>query len=408
MKLIVLVISIIMITSCTRNNKFKESKTKVLLWAHEGQPYEKKALSKIIDDFNRSQKEIEAIVEFKQEQGYGSRVNAAALAGKLPDIIEVDGPYTAQFAATNILEPINEFFEKNFLNDFHDSIIKQGTYESKLYTLGSFESTVVVFFNKEITKACNIFPPTEIEDAWTWDKFIAALRKVKKCKPDIMPLETFIVWGGEWMTYAFTPLIWSNGGGILSENKKGAEGFFNSSQSVEAMEEWQKLFLESLSDPNKPDGQFERGKAAFSWGVFNRFPIYKDINFGMMPLPFFKKKVSPSGSWCWGISKKSEKKKEASRVLEWILGVKTGIIPIVESNGGIPSRKTATEKMPHYVETRNLFIEQTEKTAHPRPVIPKYGMLSNIVSRSFLDISKGENVKKTLDRASEEIEKKLK
>ncbi|MFH1762527.1 MAG: sugar ABC transporter substrate-binding protein [bacterium] len=406
----VIIILMLLIIGCGgKKESHVPVKTQVTIWAHEGQPAEKKALQSIFDAFNKAHKNIHVKAEYKQEQGYGDRVNAAAIAGALPDILDVDGPYTAHFADMGILFPLDELISKEILKDFLPTIISQGTFKGRLYTLGTFESTIVIFYNRKILGSCGIKTPDSIDNAWTWEEFLNALQVIKNKRPNIMPVETFMPWGGEWLTYAFSPLIWSNKANLLSGEGGKAQGYLNSVESVKAIRQWQILFNEKLSNRNAVPGQFRRGRAAMAWGIFNRWPLYTEskIDFGMMPLPKFKRHCSPSGSWCWGLTAKCADKKAALKALEWLIHPEHGIVPMCRANGGIPSRESAIKLMTEYQETRGLFIEQLRHTARARPVTPIYATLTTEFSRALEDISKGVSVKSALDKAAANVDNVL-
>ena len=53
--------------------------------------------------------------------------------------------------------------------DIMPSILAQGIYDDKLYTLGLWDSSVAIYYNKDMLEEVGITVPTKIEDAWTWD-----------------------------------------------------------------------------------------------------------------------------------------------------------------------------------------------------------------------------------------------
>ncbi len=389
-----------------RAHEIEGGRKLVTLWAHEGQPAEKQALQELVDGFNMRQTNIRAQLSFKQEQGYGDRVNAAAIAGQLPDLLEVDGPYTAHFAALGILRPLGDLAPEGYLKDFLPTVIAQGAYQDELYTLGAFESTVVLFYDRARLEACGIRPPAEPAEAWNWQTFTAALENIRRRFPNLLPLETFLTWGGEWLPYAFMPLIWSNNGRVLAPDGRRASGFINGPAAVEALQAWQQLFQRGLADPNAAPGKFERGEAAMALGVFNRWPIYRaaGIDFGMSPYPGLRKSVSPSGSWCWGIAAACRNPEAAATVMQALLDPRTGIPPVCRANGGIPARLDALAEMPDYQASRGLFVAQLRQTARARPVTPAYATLSMELSRALGDIARGADVQGALDAAARRID----
>ncbi|MCA1807870.1 MAG: sugar ABC transporter substrate-binding protein [Kiritimatiellia bacterium] len=391
---------------CGQRADRSDAGTTLVVWAHEGQPAEKAALQSVIEAFNRSQTSVAARLEFKQEQGYGDRVNAAAMAGQLPDILEVDGPYTAHFADLGVLQPLNEILPPGLTNDFLPTILQQGSYQDKLYTLGAFDSTVALFYDRARLAACGITPPQSVQAAWTWDEFMAALAKISEQYPDLLPLETFMTWGGEWLTYAFLPVVWSNGGRVLAPDGRQAEGYLNGPATVAALRAWQQLFQRGYADPDATPGMFQHGQAAMALGVFNRWPIFRDaeLDFGMSPYPGLQSSASPSGSWCWGVTARCRDTAAAAELLQWLLDPRQGLEPLCRANGGVPSRAAALALMPDYQETRGLFVEQLRLTGRARPATPRYGTVTTEVSRALDDIARGADVQQTLDGAARRID----
>lgn len=222
----------------------------------------------------------------------------------------------------------------------------------------------------------------------------------------MLPLETFLTWGGEWLPYAFMPLIWSNDGRVLAPDGLRASGFLNGPAAVEALQAWQQLFQRGLADANAAPGKFARGEAAMALGIFNRWPVYRaaGIDFGMSPYPGLRKSVSPSGSWCWGITAACRDPAAAATVMQALLDPRTGIPPVCRANGGVPARLDALAEMPDYQASRGLFVAQLRQTARARPVTPAYGTLSMELSRALGDISRGEDVQRALDAAARRID----
>ncbi|MBK8022989.1 MAG: hypothetical protein IPK19_16580 [Chloroflexi bacterium] len=63
------------------------------LWYHgAGNEVERNILIGIIEDFNSSQNQLVIELEEFPQASYNESVTAAAVAGNLPDIVDVDGP----------------------------------------------------------------------------------------------------------------------------------------------------------------------------------------------------------------------------------------------------------------------------------------------------------------------------
>ena len=73
--------------------------TDLSLWYHgAGNQVEREILVGIIEDFNSSQDEWKVVLEEFPQAAYNDSVTAAALAGNLPDILDMDGPVMPNWA----------------------------------------------------------------------------------------------------------------------------------------------------------------------------------------------------------------------------------------------------------------------------------------------------------------------
>ncbi len=69
------------------------AQTQLSMWYHgAGNQVESEIVQQVISDFNGSQSDWEVVLESFPQASYNDSVTAAALAGNLPDIIDVDGP----------------------------------------------------------------------------------------------------------------------------------------------------------------------------------------------------------------------------------------------------------------------------------------------------------------------------
>ena len=229
------------------NNATEDGVAKITVWTQEGQVVEQEYYKNAIEQFNELYAgEIEASLQMIPRGNgyeYENKINAAATSGSLPDIIAMDGPSVANYADSGIIVPIDEYFTEDKLEDFVPSIIKQGTVDGQLYALGAAESTVVLFYNKDVLDAAGIQAPTTLEDAWTWNEVYEISKKLKTNDMYGINLDWDL---GEGQIYAFAPMIWSNGGELLSEDGKKIDGYLNSDKSIEALEFYQKFAVEGL------------------------------------------------------------------------------------------------------------------------------------------------------------------
>ena len=121
--------------------------------------------------------DIEFIPRNDSGGGYSDKINASVMSGDLPDVLTVDGPNIAAYAENGIIQPLAKMTEKE-KSVYLKSIIEQGTYNNKLYALGAMESSVGLYYNKEILDEAGIQVP-DADHPWTQSQFLEVLKKLK-------------------------------------------------------------------------------------------------------------------------------------------------------------------------------------------------------------------------------------
>ncbi|WP_159882329.1 ABC transporter substrate-binding protein [Paenibacillus puerhi] len=341
---------------------------------------------------------------------YEDKINAAVASHTLPDVVSMDGPNVANYAASNIIIPLDEYFTKDDLNDFVPSIVQQGTYQNKFYAAGLAESSVALFYNKKIVKQYGIEPPTKMEDAWTWDNWYDVMKKTSK---DDVFGTNMINDKGEWMTYAFEQMWLSAGTDIVNKEGTEAKGWVNSDKGVEAAKFLQKMANEKLFNIDPKPTEFEEGKAATKlggpWNIPG-FKNYPDLEWGITYFPKSPggKLTAPSGSWAIGVSADSKHPKEAAEVVKWMTN-KDSSAQLAKAISMPASRKSAYDSLPEYNELPMRIIkDQVTTVSHARPVTPAYPVLTQKFAEALTDIMMGADVKKSLDSVAASYDKEYK
>lgn len=381
------------------------------IWVHETDSEEGKLYTQLVEEFNEEfegkyHAELSKIARSGDAGGYDDKVNAAISNGGLPDVFTVDGVTVAQYADAEAILPIGEYFSEEELNDFNPSIIQQGTYQDELYTLGAMDSSVGIFYNKDMFEEAGIEPAT-VEDPWTLAELEEAAAKLttNDCYGITMSLDA----KDETVIYFFLPLIYSQGSSVLAEDGETAEGYLNGEATKNLFDWIQGMVDNGYASATPAENSFELGQAAMaltgSWEPGNLAKY--DINWGLMPMAIYDEDSEPAsacGSWTFAMSSNcSEEKREgAAELIRFMTSADAGA-RMYEANAMPPSRATAFDNIEAFnEEPLSVFSYQLQNTAKARPVSINYAMLSNQFATTLQNVLTGMDVQEALDQAVEQ------
>ncbi len=386
------------------------AQTEVGMWYHgAGNRGEAETLDRIVTDFNASQDEWEVVVESFPQESYNDSAAAAALAGDLPCILDVDGPVMPNWAWSGYLQPLP--FEEERVADFLPGT--KGVWNDELYSIGLWDAAVAIFARQSDLDAWNLRTPT-VEAPWTGEEFMAALDAARDGGDYEYALDPGLAWTGEWYPYAFSPLLQSFGGDLVDrETYASAEGVLNGEAALEFGTWWQSLFEEGYApgtsqDPADRDAGFNDGKYAFAWNgnwaAAATLEAVEDVVF--LPAPDFGAgNVIGAASWQFGVSGTCEHPEGATAWIEFALQPEF-LAAFAETTGLIPATPEAAAMTETYSEGGPLevFFELSENQALVRPVTPGYVVAAKVFEKALADIANGADVQDSLDAAVDEID----
>ena len=388
--------------------------TTVEVWFHSGKGEEREVLEEQVTAFNAMQDKVFINAVLLPEGSYNDQVNAAALAGDLPCLLDFDGPFLYNYAWAGYLQPLDDFVADDVKADFLPSIISQGTYGGKLYSLGTFDSGLSIWGNKSYLEAAGVRIPTSIEDAWTMDEFMAALDALMALDEVEYAIDFKLNYGaGEWNSYGFSPIVQSFGGDLINrEDYQSAAGVLNGSEAVAGMEWFQSLFEKgyAIASPAGDDDFAGSKVAALSWvGHWMYGPHTEGLgeDVVLIPMPILgEKAVTGMGSWNWGLTSACPAPAEAMEFLNYLITPEE-ILHMTNANGAVPARKSAIEMSDLFGADGmlNVFVQQLEGgVALERPVTPAYPVITSAFDTAIMNIIAGADVQSELDDAVKTID----
>lgn len=384
------------------------------VWAHAGQAGEREVLRAQVARFNRAQTDVAVSLTFIPEGTYNGQVQAAALAGRLPDVLEFDGPYLYNYAWQGRLRRLDALLPAALRRELLPSIIAQGTYRDGLYSVASFDSGLGLYARRSAVKRAGLRLPRSPAEAWSVDEFDTLLARLSSQDADGAVLDLKLNYRGEWFVYGFSPAIQSAGGDLIDRGDyRHAGGVLNGPAAVAALARIQGWIGRGYVDPNLDDAAFVQGRVALSWVGHWEYDRYRQAwgdDLAVVPLPDFGHGTrTGQGSWNWGITVQCDEPRAAMRFIAFLLRPEE-VLAMTAANGAVPATRRALAQSPRYGPGRplNLLAQQLLRGyAVPRPATPGYPIISSAFARAFGDIRNGLDVRAALDRAAALIDQDI-
>ena len=385
----------------------------ITVWSPSDEPAIEQWWVDKIEEFNQSHEgeihlQREAIVR-ADSYAYEDKINAAITSNDLPDILYVDGPNVSVYAANGITIPLDDFFPDEDWADFLASSKEQNTYDGKIYAVGATESSVALFYNRDMLEEADIRIPESKEDAWTWDEFYEAAKALTK--GDVVGTN-IIMDKGEGLPYVLEQFWISNGTDFVNEDGSSAEGYLNSAEGVEAAKFLNSLIEDGYANIDPIQKEFHNGKAATmlggSWEVATLEKDYPDLNWGVTYFPVADGDgilTSPTGDWAASVTKNVQDMDAVKEVMRFLFS-EDNVTTYAQAISKPPTRISSYDVLTEYNEyPRSIFKEQLMETGHPRPRTPSYSVLTAEFAEAMLNIFTGVDPQEALDSAAAAMDK---
>jgi len=270
-------------------------------------------------------------------QDYGTKLLAEFASGTAPDVFQVGDGDVANFASKGVMEPLDDYISGAIGNDpldtsvFYSAIADIGKVGGTTYLLTKDYSPLMIYYNKSLFDAAGVAYPTS---DWTWNDFLSTAQKLTVTGADGKISQWGIQlpdnWGDPLWVRGILPIIYENGGDIISSDGTKVTGYLDSSETVAALQWYTDLFLKDKVAPTKADtdalaGQdlFATGKVAMLWnGVWGLNGYIADSTvsqfLGTSGLP---QGTARGNSICWAgfaLYSKGQNKDAAWAFLRWI------------------------------------------------------------------------------------------
>lgn len=277
---------------------------------------------KLAADFEKAHPDITVKMEVTTSNGLPQRILTALQSGAAPDVIEVQHPWVQGYAQSGLVLPMDDVIQDK--DDFNKAAINYDTYDGKLWGIPYRVECIGVLYNVDKFTAAGLDPAKPPQ---TWQDWVDAAKAMTKDGTF-----GFAITGGGEVGNTVTrslPLIWMNGGDVISEDGKTAT--VNSPEAVEAIKFYTDFYKNGYSPDStlQNDGIANRqlfitGKVAmYQSGQFDIPPIQQadaSIKLGAFPLPHPEGKQTSAiiSGWSYVIPKDAKNPDDAKTFLQFL------------------------------------------------------------------------------------------
>ncbi len=354
------------------------------------------------------------------------KISVLAASGHPPDILGYDGPNTASYAAAGVLLPLDPYLPPGFKDDVTQASLTEHSYLGKLYSPGTQQTTLALFYNATLLDKLNIHPPRELKDGWTWAQAVDAMKKCQQGQG-----ESVTVWGlapSHFGTgqpgFVYRDLLFLRTEGdpsapkdssayktyfALSPDGKTAEGWLNTPEAIAGATFYRGLFnAEKVTPKAGIPTAFEDGKACFTLdtsyfmaGLIKHDPGFK---WGVSPMPHIRTPIVHTGSVTLGVSSKTQHPAEAAK---FVIDVSSGSAALDHASNGeiLPVLKSVRDKLPTLNQyPLSIFDQELVQWGQPRPPSPHFAQYDKIVTDALRDIAYGADPKARLNAAARSLQ----
>jgi multiple sugar transport system substrate-binding protein len=353
------------------------------IWGGED---EAKNTQAVADKFNASQDKIEVEVTPIPWETYLEKLNTMATAKELPDTAIMGEAGVIQWAEQGMLYDISEMYGPEDPKPLDSLAFK---YADKTVAYSAANEILLMYYNKDMFDAAGVaYPPAVAEEAWTWDEFVEASKKLTLDKNGKTPNDAdfdknnITQYGCmvENLTWQLEVWALSNGGGFYSED--GSSLAIGEASSIEAIQRVADLYLKDnvapLSSGLTDDGvqrSLIAGTTAMTtngaWNIGTSLASAREegLNYGVAVLPYMEEKVTICTGGPNVVFNQTEHPEEAMEWLKWYAReennwenlISTGIwMPTLDSyytDEEMTKKWLENPNFPEYEEAKSVLVD---------------------------------------------------
>ncbi|MFI6318998.1 ABC transporter substrate-binding protein [Nonomuraea sp. NPDC050556] len=385
-----------------------------VVWWHGQVETQAEAIKKLAADYNATHPGVKVVpaVGTTNVDDMLQKVQAALAGGKAPDIAYMYGSWMPHLARSPKTVDLTATVKAPGFgwDDFWPSERAVSEVNGKVVGIPAVVDNLAVIYNKKLFDAAGVPYP---DKDWTWDDFRATAAKLTR---DGVYGTAYPVTGGEDTVWRFWPMLWQQGGKIVSDD--GKKSAFNTPQAAQALDLWGAMARQDKSVYLDQNGEkflplFQSGKIgmviAGPWALLD--VIDHKISYGVQLLPGYDgnhETVAGPDNWVV-FDNGARRTKAATDFLTWLTrpeqdarwSVALGNLPLREATTALPAYTQFTKDFPDV----EVFTANLDNARQARPAVRAYPEFSEKVGNAITQtLVGGTPAAETLAKAATEAD----
>ena len=356
----------------------EEASGNVTIWYYWETEGHQKALNHIIEEFNGSQDGITVEAKYVPFADFKKQLSIGASADELPDLVILDNPDHAAYAAMGIFADITDKFD---VSNYYEGPVNSCTLDGKLYGVPFGSNDLVLFYNEDMLKEAGCEVPT------TWDELLEA---AKATTTDTVSGFAHCALQNEEGTFNFLPWVWSTGATSYEINSEGGiKALTFEKELVDSGAMTKEAINWTQGDTMH---QFIAGNLAMmingTWQIPTMREEVPDMNWNVAPIPQDKEQASGLGGENYAVIAGGNED-AAVKFLEFATTPETCLY-MMNAMGYISADSTIAENQFEGDAVYQVFVDEMQY-AHARGPLPEWPSISDAISLAFNKVITGES-----------------
>ena len=356
----------------------EEASGDVTIWYYWETEGHQKALNHIIEEFNGSQDSITVEAKYVPFADFKKQLSIGASADDLPDLVILDNPDHAAYAAMGIFADITDKFD---VSNYYEGPVNSCTLDGKLYGVPFGSNDLVLFYNEDMLKEAGCEVPT------TWDEL---LEVAKATTTDSVFGFAHCALQNEEGTFNFLPWVWSTGATSYEINSEGGIKALNFEKELVDSGAMTKEAINWTQGDTMH--QFIAGNLAMmingTWQIPTMREEVPDLNWNVAPIPQDKEQASGLGGENYAVIAGGNED-AAVKFLEFATTPETCLY-MMNAMGYISADSTIAKDQFEGDEVYQVFVDEMQY-AHARGPLPEWPSISDAISLAFNKVITGES-----------------